>query len=155
MGDAGLTDEEGCLASDLVATLHPRLKDALNHPTRRDVLRALRGKRQVRSVGEIAAGLPPLKRAEVGYHATVLDDLECIEERGTRPGLVGRERVFGSCLVDDPQAQLVLEATERADDEHRRRLARRESPGTMAMFRVPGPAIAIRLLNRRRTLEQN
>lgn len=154
MGDAGLTADDGSLAPDLVASLHPKLRDALNHPTRRDVLRALHGKKRTRSVAEIVDRLPPLKRAAVSYHAQVLRDSDCIEERGTRPG-GGRERLFGSEIAGDRQARLVLEATERVDREHRRRLEPRVSLGALAMFRLPRPAITIRLSGGHRTLGQN
>jgi DNA-binding transcriptional ArsR family regulator len=157
MGDAGLTEEDGSLTAEVVETLRPGLRDALNHPARRDILRAVQGRKGSRAVGEMVAELPPLKRAEVSYHVTVLRDLGCIEARGTRPGpvAVARARIFGSCIAGDRRTQLILGATEGGDKEHRRRLARRESPGTLAMFRVPGPAIAIRLLNRGRTQGQN
>jgi DNA-binding transcriptional ArsR family regulator len=150
MGDAGVLVEDGRLAADLVATLEPQFQDALNHPTRRDILRVLQGARQPRSITDIAAALPQLSRGEISYHAQVLEDSGCVEVDGSRRRPGGQERLLRSAVGDSGQALLVLGATERSDREHRRRAAAEPPSSQLTMFRVPRPARTVRLLGRRR-----
>jgi DNA-binding transcriptional ArsR family regulator len=150
MGDAGLLAEDGRLAADLVATLEPQLQDALNHPTRRDILRVLQGSSEASSITDLVTALPQLGRGEISYHAQVLEDSGCVETDGTRRCPGGEERLLRSAVTDSGQALLVLGATERSDREHRRRLASEPAANQLTMFRVPRPARTIRLLGRRR-----
>ncbi|HWO82464.1 MAG TPA: helix-turn-helix domain-containing protein, partial [Solirubrobacterales bacterium] len=119
MGDAGVLAEDGRLAADLVATLEPQFQDALNHPTRRDILRVLQGAGQPRSITDIVGSLPQLTRGEISYHAQVLEDSGCVEVDGSRRCPGGEERLLRSAVGDSGQALLVLGATERSDREHR------------------------------------
>ncbi len=149
MRDAGLTADDGRLGADLLATLEPGLQDALNHPTRRDILRVLHGERRPCSVTEIVGDLAPLRRGEVAYHAQVLKDSECVGVDGLRPAPGGREQVLASLVGASDQVQLILRATRHSDQNHRQRTAD-DSPGLMAMFRVPRATSSVRLLGRRR-----
>jgi DNA-binding transcriptional ArsR family regulator len=150
MGEAGVLAADGRLADDLLARLEPKLQDALNHPTRREILRVLHAEERPRSIAELAAALPTLKRGEISYHAQVLSNSGCIELEETRPALRQREQLFRSTVGDSDQAQLILRATQQSDREHRQRATETRSPGLLAMFRVPRPGPTIRLLNRRR-----
>jgi|GEM_PF-1172128 len=150
MGEAGVLGENGRLAADLVATLEPNLQDALNHPTRRDVLRVLNGSDRPRDITGIVGNLPQLRRGEVSYHAQVLVDAGCIEVDARRPASGGRERLLRSTIAGNSQAQLVLGATERSDREQRLRRAEESSSDHLMMFRVPRPSRTVRLIGRRR-----
>jgi DNA-binding transcriptional ArsR family regulator len=150
MGDAGVLAEDGRLAADLVATLEPKLQDALNHPTRRDILRVLQGAGKPRSITDIVGALPQLTRGEINYHAQVLQDSGCVEVDGSRRCPGGEERLLRSAVADSGQALLVLGATERSDREHRRRAAAEPFSSQLTMFRVPRPARTVRLRGRRR-----
>lgn len=150
MREGGLTADDGRLGPDLLASLEIGLQDALNHPTRRDILRVLSEDRRSRSVSEIVAGLAPLRRSEVAYHAQVLKESECVAVDGTRPAAVGREQVLASLVAGREQVQLILRATRHSDQDHRERTAAVESPGLMAMFRLPRAGSSVRLLGRRR-----
>jgi hypothetical protein len=150
MRDSGLTAEDGRLAAEMLAVLEPELQDALNHPTRREILRALHEESRSRSVTEILGDLVPLRRGEVAYHAQVLRDSECVGVVGSRPAPGGQEQVLASLVAGSDQVLLVLRATRHLDRNHRRRTAAESSPGLMAMFRIPRPTHTIRLLNRRR-----
>src|SRR5215212_4382603 len=99
MRDGGLTADDGRLGPDLLASLEIGLQDALNHPTRRDILRVLSEDSRSRSVSEIVAGLAPLRRSEVAYHAQVLKDSECVGVEGSRPAPGGHEQVLASRVV--------------------------------------------------------
>jgi DNA-binding transcriptional ArsR family regulator len=150
MGDAGVLSDDGRLAADLVATLEPQLQDALNHPTRRDILRVLQRSTQPRSITDIVAALPQLGRGEISYHAQVLEDSGCVFVDSHRRCPGGQERLLRSAVADSGQAMLVLGATERSDREHRRRAAAEPPSSQLTMFRIPRPARTIRLLGRRR-----
>jgi len=150
MRDGGLTADDGRLGPDLLASLEISLQDALNHPTRRDILRVLSEEGRSRSVSEIVAGLAPLRRSEVAYHAQVLKESECVAVDGTRPAVVGREQVFASLVAGSDQVQLILRATRHSDQDHRERTGVVQSPGVKAMFRLPRPGSSVRLLGRRR-----
>lgn len=150
MRDGGLTAEDGRLDETVLATLEAGLQDALNHPTRRDILRVLSEERRARSVSEIVDGLAPLRRSEVAYHAQVLKESECVAVAGTRPAPVGREQVLASLIDGSDQVQLILRATRHSDQDHRERTAAVQSPGLMAMFRLPRAGSSVRLLGRRR-----
>lgn len=150
MGDAGVLAEDGRLAADLVATLEPQLQDALNHPTRRDILRVLQRAKEASSITDIVTALPQLSRGEISYHAQVLEDSGCVEVDGHRRCPGGQERLLRSAVADSGQALLVLGATERSDREHRRRAASDPGASQLMMFRVPRPSRTVRLLSRRR-----
>jgi DNA-binding transcriptional ArsR family regulator len=156
MREAELTAEDGRLAMDFAAQLEPRLQDALNHPTRRDILRALHGGGRALGVGEILNDLHPLTRGEVSYHARVLEDSGCTSADGARPAAEGGERRFQSTVAESDQALLVLRATQRSDRRYRQRASEAQSFSPLTMFHLPHPDRAVRLLNRHsREAERN
>lgn len=150
MRDADLTAEDGRLADEMLAILEPELQDALNHPTRREILRALHEESCSRSVTEILGELAPLRRGEVAYHAQVLKDSECVGVVGNRPAPGGQEQVLASLVAGSDQVLHVLRATRHLDRNHRQRTKTESSPGRLAMFRLPNPTRTVRLLGRRR-----
>lgn len=150
MRDAGLTAEDGRLAAEMLAVLEPELQDALNHPTRREILRALHDESRSRSVTEMLDDLAPLQRGEVAYHALVLRDSECVGVVGNRTASGSQEQVLASLVAGSDQVQLVLRVTRHLDRHHLQRTAGESSPGLMAMFRIPKPTRTVRLLGRRR-----
>ena len=149
MGDAGVLANGGGLASELLAALDPKLQDALNHPTRREILRVLHAGGP-RSVGGVVAELSPLSRGEVNYHAQVLEDSECVVVEGPRPAVDERKRLLRSTIGGSDQAQLVLRATRREDRKLRRREPEDKAAGALTMFRVPRPGRTVSLLSRHR-----
>ena len=150
MREGGLTADDGRLPGELLATLGPGLQDALNHPIRRDILRALHEEPRTRSVSEILGDLVPLRRGEVAYHTLVLRDSECVGIVGSRPGPGGREAVLASLVASSDPVQSVLRATRHSDQNQRQRAGAEDSPGLLAMFRLPNPTRTVRLLGRRR-----
>jgi DNA-binding transcriptional ArsR family regulator len=137
---------DGRLTDKLAVTLEPKLQDALNHPTRRDILRVLRQKESCSGTA-ILGELPPLKRGEVVYHLQVLQECGAIFVDGAHPATGGRDRLYQSGLVDDAKVRGVLRATERQDGKRRHRANRAPSSGLLTMFRVPRPERSIRLSN--------
>jgi DNA-binding transcriptional ArsR family regulator len=145
---------EGRLDDELAAALEPKLQDALNHPTRRDVLRVLHGSGRPCGVTALLGKLPPLRRAEIDYHLKVLRDGGMVFVDGTLPAPGGREWLYRSAVEGDRQARSTLRATERGD---RKRRQEREggSPGMLTMFRVPRPKRTIRLGSRARKTDRD
>jgi len=150
MRDGGLTADDGRLGAEVLAGLEMGLQDALNHPTRRDILRVLHEESRACSVTEIVGDLAPLRRSEVAYHAQVLKDSECVGVDGFRVAPGGREQVLASLVAASDQVQLILRATRHTDQSHRERTGADHSPGLLAMFRLPRPGSSVRLLGRRR-----
>lgn len=136
MSEAGACID-GRLADELAAILEPKLQDALNHPTRREILRVLHASEQPCSVTEILGKLSPLKRSEVSYHLTVLRNC----------GAVTGDSRYRSSVADDPKVRAALRATEREDLGCRGAEKKGGSSGLLTMFRVPRPERTIRLNN--------
>ena len=145
MEEAGVVGEDGRLAAALAAALEPDLQDALNHPTRRDILRVLQEAERPCSVREIHQALPPLSRGEVVYHLRVLVDAGSLE--GEPHLLLGRrDPRYRSRFADDDQARLVLAATQEADMGQRQKTTETSSSGFLTMFRLPRSRRVIRLI---------
>lgn len=148
MGEAGILVEGGRLADDLVAALDGGLQDALNHPTRRGILRVLHESGRPRSVTEVLHELRPLRAGEVDYHVRVLQAADCVAVEGTRPAPGGGERLLRSTLADSDQALLVLRVTRRSDREHRQEAD--SSSNLRTMFRMPWPGRTVSLRSSKR-----
>jgi len=138
---------DGRLADELAAILEPKLQDALNHPTRREILRVLRASEQPISVAGVLGKLPPLKRGEVSYHLQVLQRCGAVVGEGTRPAPGGRDSLYRSAVADDPKVRAALRATEREDRKRREAAKKGGSSGLLTMFRVPRPERTISLSN--------
>jgi DNA-binding transcriptional ArsR family regulator len=138
---------DGRLADELAVTLEPTLQDALNHPTRRSILRVLHQQESSCSVTAIVGKLAPVRRSEIVYHLQVLQDCGAVFVDGTRPAPGGRDSVYLSSLADDGKVQGALRATERQDHKRRHGVNGRPSSGLLTMFRVPRPERTIRLSN--------
>ena len=128
---------DGRLDDELAAILEPKLQDALNHPTRREILRVLHASEQPCSVAGVLSKLPPFKRGEVSYHLQVLQ----------RCGAVVGDSPYRSAVADDSKVRAALRATERDDRRCREGKRKGGSSGVLTMFRVPRPERTIRLGN--------
>lgn len=146
MSEAGVC-MGGRLADELAVTLEPKLQDALNHPTRRSILRVLHQQKEARSVTAILGELRPLKRGEVVYHLQVLQTCGVVLAEGTRPAAAGRDVLYRSEPASDASVLGVLRATERQDRERRQVTKGSRSSSRLTMFRIPRPERSIRLSN--------
>jgi hypothetical protein len=104
------------LPSQLAAQLSPRARDALGHPLRRQILRALNASSEPRSPSEIATTtLPSASISVVSYHAQVLEACDSIAMAGTRQVPGGIARLYASKVAGDEQVAAVLQATRGLD----------------------------------------
>jgi DNA-binding transcriptional ArsR family regulator len=145
MSEARVAGGAGRLSTDLAASLAPPCRDALNHPLRREILRALHSGERAAGASDILGRLSPFSRAEVAYHLQILQRCECVTSRGTRPGPVGREHLYESTIAELAGVADVLLATQGLDREHRRARAGRHSSRLLTMFRIPRPTRSLRL----------
>jgi DNA-binding transcriptional ArsR family regulator len=144
MGKADLVEtEDGRLPAALAASLEPKLQDALGHPVRREVLRALQGGERARSVAEIDAQLP-FGPGQLGYHLQVLHRLGAVASKPVSAP-ARRDTEFASEVCGDGRVRSVLRATERWDRERRETAAKAGASTLLTMFRTPRPARTIRL----------
>jgi len=144
MSQASFKVSEGKLPAGLAAALDPRLRDALENPIRREVLRTLQDGDRALSATEIAGALGSFATSEIAYHLRVLDragGAAVLDNGLARPGDLRR---YASCIADNVQALAALRATQQWDRNHRRTGDRRSSTH-LTMFRVPRPVRSIRL----------
>jgi DNA-binding transcriptional ArsR family regulator len=138
---------DGRLADELAATLEPQLQDALNHPTRREILRILHASDQACAVTGILDQLSPLTRSEISYHLRVLRDAGSIFDDGTRPAPGGREVLYRSALRAEAGVIAALWVTEQLDCRRRKAGDEPRPSSALTMFRIPRPGRTIRLRN--------
>jgi DNA-binding transcriptional ArsR family regulator len=144
MGKADVVETgDGRLPAALAASLEPKLQDALGHPVRREVLRALHGDERARSVAEIDAQLP-FRSGQLGYHLQVLRRLGAVASKPAGAS-ARRETEFASAVCGDGRVRSVLRATERWDRERREIAAKASASPLLTMFRTPRPVRTIRL----------
>ena len=137
--------EDGRLSARLAAGLEPKLQDALDHPVRRELLRALNRSERPRSGGEMAAQLPPFGLSRLTYHLQVLRRSGAVASESSCAGPGGGRALYASAVFDDGQVLAVLRATERWDRERRQAEAGERASRHLTMFRAPRPALTIRL----------
>ena len=104
------------LSSQLAAQLPASTRDALGHPVRRQILRALNESGEPRSPSEIvAAALPHASVSVVSYHARVLETSDSVAMTGTRQAHGDVARLYASKVAGDEQIAAVLQATRGLD----------------------------------------
>lgn len=104
------------LPLELAELLTPPLEHALNHPLRREILRALNESDEPLSAAElVAASLPKTSVTLVNYHASVLETCDLV--RIAENELAGESPVrrYASTVTEDVQILAVLGATEALD----------------------------------------
>lgn len=140
--------EDGRLSARLAEPLGPRLRDALDHPIRREVLRALNRRDGSRSVAEISTELPAFGLGQLGYHLQVLRRSGAVAPVPADLDAGQSRPRYASDVLDDGQVRAVLRATEQWDRQRREAAAAASSSPLLTMFRVPRPVRTIRLRGR-------
>lgn len=141
--------EDGRLAERLAASLDPKLRDALDHPIRRELLRTLNEGRRSQSAAEVATELRAFRPSQLDYHLQVLRLSGAVASVPADLGTgQGRAR-YASEVGDDGRVKAVLRATERWDRELREAAAEANLSPLLTMFRVPRPVRTIRLRGRK------
>ena len=140
--------QDGRLSAGLAATLEPRLRNALDHPIRREVLRSLDRRSGPRSIAELQAELSPFQARQLYYHLRVLEEAGLATPATNGPTSAGSYARYASEAVGDSRVRAVLRATERWDRRRREALGSGKASSLLTMFRTPRPVRTIRLRGR-------
>jgi hypothetical protein len=103
------------LPVELGADLAPPLRHALDHPLRRQILRALASNEDAHSPSEIAATWPESSVSLVSYHAHVLESCGGLSLADVEPAGDTLARRYTSAVANDAQVAAILAATESLD----------------------------------------
>jgi hypothetical protein len=104
------------LPEELARTLRPGVRHALNHPTRRGILRELnRDTATPKTADDLWPSFPRASRSTIAYHAHVLNEYGglSISAEPAERGAVRRS--FASEVASDPEYAIALAATEHLD----------------------------------------
>jgi DNA-binding transcriptional ArsR family regulator len=108
--------DERKLPADVAQLLAPHLHRALDHPTRRQILRALNRHGKAQTLADLAVAIPGAIVSTVGYHALVLEECGCISVTVVPSPPDGLKRAYSSNVIDDRVVSGALRATRRLDD---------------------------------------
>jgi hypothetical protein len=104
------------LPLELAELLTPPLEHALNHPLRREVLRALNRSDLPRSAAElVASSLPSTSVTLLNYHAAVLERCDLVRVTEDEVAGAGFSRRYASNVAEDVQIIAILSATDALD----------------------------------------
>lgn len=142
--------EDGRLCTQLAARLDPKLKDALDHPVRRELLRTLSRRARACSMVELDGELRGFNRSKLSYHLQVLRQAGTVTSISVGASTNDGHVVYASAIDGDGRVKAVLRATERWDRERREAAAAANTSPLLTMFRVPRPVRTIRLRGRGR-----
>lgn len=141
--------EQDRLPARLAATLRPELQDAIGHPVRREILRALNQSGRPRDLVEIGGDLQGLRVGQLSYHLQVLQRSGAVASEPPCAELRSRAS-YASAVCDDGQVRAILRATEQGDRERRDAAVAADASPLLTMFRVPRPVRTLRLRSRSR-----
>jgi hypothetical protein len=109
--------EQQRLPEHLAAKLPAELRDALQHPFRRRILRAFREDAQRLNPVELAtSGQVPCSAACVNYHMLTLSTSGLVKEERSEPAGGSLKRYFSSSVGDRKLVFTVLQDTEESDN---------------------------------------
>ncbi len=109
-------DQSRRLPLELAELLTPPLEHALNHPLRREVLRALNRSARPCGAGElVSACLPTTSVTLLNYHAAVLERCDLVRVIDNEVAGEGFSRSYASNVSEDVQIIAILSATEAQD----------------------------------------
>jgi DNA-binding transcriptional ArsR family regulator len=104
------------LPEELVGGLAPNARYALNHPTRRGILRELHRDSTVpRTPDELLPLFPGASRSTIAYHGSILEECGGVRITAAPAERGASARSFVSVVAADPEYHRVLVATEQLD----------------------------------------
>lgn len=111
-GDRGGDDENGHRREDLIS--------ALNHPSRRRILRLMLDRRERCSPVEVARELD-MPLGEASYHVRVLCDRHAATQTDVQHVRGTMQHFYEATIEDDPPIETLLEETREADEAYAER----------------------------------
>lgn len=118
-GDTGPEEEAGYNGQRREALI-----SALNHPTRRRILRLMLDRKQRLSATEIASELD-MPLGDASYHGGLLHDLGAVRPAGTRQVRGALQRFYEATIEDDAPIETLLEQTRELDDAYTEKAKRK------------------------------
>jgi DNA-binding transcriptional ArsR family regulator len=103
---------DGRLPAELSGRLEPELRDALDHPVRREILRTLNGSGRALTSAELAPQLGLLRLSQINYHVQVLAGDGAVVAEGDSP-FGGRS--YLSDVAREAEVTAVLRTTQESD----------------------------------------
>ncbi len=103
---------DGRLPADLAGGLEPELRDALDHPIRREILRSLNGAGRASTPAELARRLGSFRLSQVNYHVQVLAGDGAVVAEGDSPA---GGRSYVSDVAREAEVTAVLAAMQGCD----------------------------------------
>lgn len=140
-----LNPDRECLPAFLVDSVDPPMRDALAHPLRRDLLRTLLSAGRPLRLVDLQGSLKGQEASLAGlhYHAGVLELAELVASGDPLQGRAGGGAAMEpTAAAYEGEVQRVLRVMRPLDQG---RASSRPSSRLLSMFRVPGPAITLKL----------
>jgi DNA-binding transcriptional ArsR family regulator len=109
-------EDDQRLPDDLANQLPEDVRDALQHPSRRQILRVLPGKASASDL--VRSGHVPFSVSSVSYHLRVLEESGLVEEVERQQSKGSVESHFSSRAADLNGVAAALRATLESDRQH-------------------------------------
>jgi DNA-binding transcriptional ArsR family regulator len=109
-------EDQNRLAADASSAPAEHRRRALEHPTRRMILRALHRHPEAQTLAELCGVVPNANTSTVGYHLRVLERGGCVSVVGEIVHGDGVLPTYVSSLADDRTATMLLRETRAADE---------------------------------------
>jgi DNA-binding transcriptional ArsR family regulator len=107
--------EDRKLPAEVAVLLAPHLCRALDHQTRRQILRVLNRGSEPQTPQDLAEAIPGAGISIIGYHTLVLEECGCVTVT-VRPSRAGElKRAYVSNVTDNRLVRNALEATRHLD----------------------------------------
>jgi DNA-binding transcriptional ArsR family regulator len=108
--------EERKLPAEVALLLAPNLRRALDHQTRRQILRILNRNGGPQTPNDLTDAIPGASLSLIGYHSLVLEESGCVSVTVAPSHAGGLRRAFVSNVTDDRLVTGALRATRRIDE---------------------------------------
>jgi DNA-binding transcriptional ArsR family regulator len=109
--------DERSLRAEVAADLAPHLKDALDHPTRRGILRVLNAQAESQTIRNLSDAIPNASISTISYHILTLEKAACISPAGKIIRSRNSFRTYISNVADNSAVLNALRATQQEDSE--------------------------------------
>jgi DNA-binding transcriptional ArsR family regulator len=108
--------EERKLPTEVAVLLAPHLCRALDHQTRRQILRVLIRSGAPQTPKDLVDAIPGANLSTIGYHTLVLEECACVSVTVASSSASGLKRAYASNVNDDRLVASALQATRQLDE---------------------------------------
>lgn len=113
-----MPEDDQNVSGERTATQAPNLRQALGHPTRREILRVLIDADEAKTVEELADLVPTAAVSGFNYHVLVLEGEGCISRVGEIALANGMVPTYAGNVADNQFVMDILDGT-RGEDTRR------------------------------------